>query len=169
MRTFLTAALAATLSMPAMAQTCDDDKVASAPASRFKQGSGETVTDSKTGLTWLRCGLGMRWDGASCTGQTLTYDWHSAQRAIEELNRAKRGGRSDWRLPTAAELQSIVETQCFKPAINLDVFPYTPESGFWTDTEAAGFNPRAMIIHFIHGGEYVANKNQSWRVRPVAD
>lgn len=151
-----------------MAQKCDSKKAQTAPQSRFEVNSEGTVTDTQTKHVWLRCALGMRWDGTTCEGQTLTYSWNAANEAIDELNANKVGGYDNWRLPTQAELQGIVEQQCFKPAINLKAFPFTPESGFWTSTNSPGVNSRAIIVHFIHGQEYIANKSQAWRVRPIA-
>ncbi len=169
LRTLIISFLLGSLAMPAMAQKCDSNKAATAPMSRFKDSGNGTITDTQTKYVWLRCALGMHWNGTTCEGKTLTYDWNSANNVIDELNAKKLGGHSNWRLPTQAELQGIVEQQCFKPAINLKAFPFTPESGFWTATVSPGFNPRAMIVHFIHGQEYVANKSQAWRVRPIAD
>ena len=168
LRGLVVSLLLGTLALPAVAQKCDVSKPATAPASQFKINANGTVTDAKNKLVWLRCGLGMSWNGSSCEGQTLSYDWNAAKEAVRELNTKKVAGRSDWRLPKLSELQSIVEKQCFKPAINLDVFPFTPESGFWSSTESAGINPRAMMVLFIQGQEYVANKKQNWRIRPVA-
>ncbi len=168
LRGLVVSLLLGTLALPALAQKCDVSKPATAPLSQFKFDDNGTVTDAKNKLVWLRCGLGMSWNGSSCEGQTLSYAWNEAQEAVRELNTKKVAGRSDWRLPKLSELQSIVEKQCFKPAINLDAFPFTPESGFWSSTESAGVNPRAMMVLFIHGQEYVANKKQSWRIRPVA-
>jgi len=169
LRGLLVSLLLGTLALPALAQKCDVSKPATAPLSQFKFDDKGTVTDAGNKLVWLRCALGMSWNGSSCEGQTLSYDWNEAQEAVRELNTKKVAGRSDWRLPKLSELQSIVEKQCFKPAINLDAFPFTPESGFWSSTESAGVNPRAMMVLFLHGQEYVANKNQNWRIRPVAD
>lgn len=170
LRAFIISFLLASLVLPVQAaQMCDASKAATAPMSRFKENATGTITDTQSKRVWLRCALGMSWNGSTCEGQTLTYDWRSANAAIDELNAKKIGGHKNWRLPSVTELQGIVESQCFKPAINLDAFPYSPESGFWTKTEAPGIKPRAMIVHFIHGQDYVANKNQSWRVRPIAD
>lgn len=168
LRGLVVSLLLGTLALPALAQKCDVSKPATAPLSQFKVNSNGTVTDSKSKRVWLRCSLGMSWNGSSCEGKTLAYDWNAAKDAVGELNAKKVAGRSDWRLPKLSELQSIVEKQCFKPAINLDAFPFTPESGFWSSTELAGTSSRAMMVLFIHGQAYVANKRQSWRVRPVA-
>ncbi len=168
LRSLLVSLLLGILALPAVAQKCDDSKSATAPSKQFKINDNGTVTDSKNKRVWLRCGLGMSWNGSSCEGKTLSYSWAAAVEAVNELNADKVAGRSDWRLPRLPELQSIVEKQCFKPAINLEVFPFTPESGFWSSTESAGVNPRAMMVLFIHGQEYVANKSQNWRIRPVA-
>ena len=164
------ALLTAFLSINVVAQTCDTSKTASTPASRFQDNGDGTLTDSKTGKVWLRCALGAQWNGSSCENLTSTYSYRQARSALDELNDQKQAGRNNWRLPTADELAGIVETRCFKPAVNLDVFSYSPESGFWTgDTEQGAVSRRAWIVHFLHGGRYIANQSQSWRVRPVAD
>lgn len=164
------ALLTACLSVSAFAQTCDTSKAETTPASRFKDNGDGTLTDTQTKKTWLRCALGANWNGSSCENLTTTFRYVDARAAVDELNQQRVAGRSNWRLPTADELSGIVETRCFKPAINLDVFSYSPESGFWTgDTEQGAVSLRAWIVHFLHGGRYISNQNQSWRVRPVAD
>ena len=169
-RSLFVAALVGGLTMPAMAQDCDAKKPATAPMSRFKVSSdGASVTDTKSHKTWLRCVVGMSWDGSSCTGQSHTYTWSDSLDVIKEVNDKKVGGRGDWRLPTVEELNSIVEKQCFKPAINLELFPYSPDSGFWTDSSVEGVQPRVWIVHFLHGQQYIANKKQDWRIRLIGD
>lgn len=157
-------------SLPVMAeQLCDSKKTATAAMSRFKDGGKGTLVDTQGQRVWLRCSLGMNWTGSSCEGTSLTYNWNAAQAAVAELNVKQMAGRSNWRLPTVEELNAIVERQCFKPAINLDAFPFSPEAGFWSSTTAVGINARAWIVHFLHGQQYIANQAQDWRVRPVAD
>ncbi len=168
LRSLIISVLISGLSMPAMAQDCDSSKPATAPMSRFKAGANGIITDKNNGNVWLRCPVGMKWENDSCGGNSLTYTWREAVVVIEELNAQKLAGRSDWRLPTIAELKSIVESRCFKPAIDLKAFPYSPESGFWTDTPVEGVQPRAWVVHFLNGKQYIANKNQTWRVRLIA-
>ncbi len=157
------------LVMPAYAQKCDASKTATAPFSRFSDAASATIIDNKNRNIWLRCPVGMSWDGSSCAGISLKYTWAEAVVTVEELNEKKLAGRTDWRLPTVDELASVVELRCFKPAIDLKAFPYSPESGFWTDTAVDGVQPRAWVVHFLHGRPYVANKSQTWRLRLIAD
>ncbi len=165
----LAAALGFALSAPVLAQKCDTNMAETAPSSRFKADANGALKDTKLNKTWLRCTIGMSWNGHTCTGQTLTYKWNDALGVIDEMNQKKVAGRSNWRLPTVDELESITEKRCFKPAINLEAFPYSPESGFWTDTRSEGVQPRAWVVHFLNGNRYVAHKKQDWRVRLIAD
>lgn len=153
----------------AQEQKCDTSKPATAPMSHFKVGPEGALIDVKSQKSWLRCAVGMSWDGSSCTGQSLTYTWSGALEVVNEFNTSKVGGRSNWRLPKVEELNSIIEKRCFKPAINLEAFPFSPEAGFWSDSSVEGVQPRVWIVHFLHGQQYIANKQQSWRIRLIAD
>jgi len=61
---------------------------------QFKDNGDGTITDHATGLTWMQADSG--------TGM----DWPTALEYSENLNYA---GHSDWRLPNAKELQSILD------------------------------------------------------------
>ena len=63
----------------------------------FADNEDGTITDSATGLMWSQddSGVGM--------------DWEDALAWVEEMNDANYLGYSDWRLPNAKELQSIVD------------------------------------------------------------
>lgn len=156
------------LLLPVYAQKCDSSKSATAPFSQFSNAASATITDNKNKNTWLRCPVGMAWDGSSCGGISLKYTWTEALVEVDELNAKQYAGRNDWRLPTVEELITVVEQRCFKPAIDLKAFPYSPESGFWTDTLVDGVQPRAWVVHFLNGNQYIANKNQTWRLRLIA-
>ena len=60
----------------------------------FRDNADGTITDRATGLTWQKAdsGKGMNWHDALAYAEGLTL-----------------GGHSDWRLPSAKELQSIVD------------------------------------------------------------
>jgi len=69
----------------------------------FHDNGDGTVTDRATGLTWMKRDSGHLRAGAKGDGR---LDWEQALAWAEGL---EYGGRSDWRLPNAKELQSIVD------------------------------------------------------------
>ncbi len=101
------------LANTASAQTCKTDSItATTPDSRFEiLAGGSEVKDKRTGLIWQRCSLRQTWDGSTCTGTAKSYNWQQA------LSQAQALGNG-YRLPNIKELQSIVEQQCYNPAIN---------------------------------------------------
>jgi hypothetical protein len=98
------------------------------------------VTDTATGLTWKRCSEGQSWDGATCAGSAMYHTW---QQALQVADTASYAGQSDWRLPNAKELASIVEQACYSPAIDEAVFPATPSSYYWSSSPGASNAGRA--------------------------
>ncbi|ABJ76926.1 PF07603 family protein [Leptospira borgpetersenii serovar Hardjo-bovis str. Sponselee] len=87
-----------------------------------------TVRDQNTGLLWSQCSEGQ---AGGCIGASLDLDWSAALNACNVLNLA---GRTNWRLPNANELLSIVDFNNNNPAINVAFFPNTPNSNYWTST-----------------------------------
>ena len=153
----------------AQTQVCSDKQKATTPSSRFEN-HGAALYDQQLKKMWLRCAAGMQWNGKHCAGKTSTHNYTEALVVIDQVNRQKAGGKNTWRLPTRDELLSIVEKRCHNPAINLEVFSYSPQSGFWTSTENPGLlSTRMEIVHFLFGEAFIANKSQSWRVRLIAD
>lgn len=69
----------------------------------FKDNRDSTITDSATGLTWMQVDSGKLKAGAAKDGK---MDWSQALEFAENLEFA---GHSDWRLPNAKELHSIVD------------------------------------------------------------
>jgi len=73
-----------------------------------------------------------------------TTNFRDAVNALTGANRLC--GASDWRLPTANELQSLVDYQAQNPAIDTTWFPNTPAAAYWT------------------GENYVPNASGAWNV-----
>ncbi|WP_437738095.1 DUF1566 domain-containing protein [Sorangium sp. So ce1335] len=95
----------------------------------------EWALDSSTGLVWQRQhALG-------------TFDWSGALAHCEELTLA---GKSDWRLPSAKELLSIVDDQRLGPATDPEIFSKA-SSSFWSSTPALGSADRAIVVNFNNG------------------
>ena len=96
-------------------------------ASRFET-HADTVYDKRTDLTWMRCSYGQTWtEGGGCSGAVKLLNWDSAMALRLPRDAA-------WRLPGKDELESIVATNCKRPAINETMFPQTPSIQFWTST-----------------------------------
>lgn len=153
-----------TLLLPVLAQAkpCDlkDNE-------RFKV-TGGTVVDTKSGLTWMRCALGSSWQGDNCVGDAHGYSWREARMQLEIHNSAQKlEGDNRWRMPSLKELQSLVELQCYDPAIHRSAFPQTPPTGFWSSTPYDGYDRGAWLVYFMHGESYLGNINQNWAVRGV--
>ncbi len=148
-------------------QTCNANIQATTPDSRFTT-TAETVTDTKTGLMWMRCSLGQSGGGCS-TGNATQYNWQQALESVAVTNATSPGGYNDWRLPNIKELASIAELQCYDPAINLTIFPNTLGSYYWSSSPYADFNDSAWVVSFFYGSGYDNSKNENRYVRLVRD
>ena len=117
----------------------------------FIDNGNETITDNATGLMWQK------------TDDGLARDWENALSYAENL---ELGGYTDWRLPNAKELQSLVDyTRCpditQSPAIN-PLFNCTeiddPDGNpgqypyYWTGTtHLDGVNPCSAAVYIAFG------------------
>lgn len=155
-------ALILATSQLAHAQICKTDSIiATTPDSRFTPiGNGAEVKDKVTGLIWQRCSIGQTWDGNTCTGNATSHTWQQA------LTVAKNLGKG-YRLPNIKELASIVEEQCYDPAINSKTFPNTPSNWYWSSSPNAYYNGNAWGVYFHDGNDGDPYKNGSSYVRAV--
>lgn len=130
----------------------------------FRKNGDGTVMD-KNNRQWMRCSLGQTWDGETCRGEALRF---SREDAITEAEEMSFAGQSDWRLPTANELKTLVycstERQmalsddnsggsCMgsykRPTIDEKVFPGNPPEWFWTST--TGSSEDVYFVSFANG------------------
>ncbi|MCI5219362.1 MAG: DUF1566 domain-containing protein [Candidatus Electrothrix sp. LOE2] len=133
-------------------QTCQPDSIpASTPDSRLVDNGNGTITDLKTGLMWKQCLEGV--SGNLCeTGSPSSFTWQEALQQPGVVNNAGGfAGYTDWRLPNIRELDTLVEEQCYDPAINLNRFPNTPSSGVWSGSPNAGYSDGAWLVNFNGG------------------
>jgi len=154
----------------AIAQTCKPTTIlASTPSSDFIDNGNGTLTHTKTGLMWKRCSEGQTWNGTTCTGAAATYTWSAALGQAVTLNNAGGfAGFSDWRAPNLKELASIVEAQCYYPAINLTMFPATVNLGvYWSATPSVATGTKAWAEDFSQGGPGVYLKSSAHELRLV--
>lgn len=147
---------------------CYNSADANTPSHRFKDKVYGTIFDTKTGLTWSRCPLGMNWDKGHCRDVPDRMNWNEADSTIIGLNhKGGYAGFRDWRLPTLEELSSLVESKCYEPAINTVIFPNTPNIGFWSSTPDKQHRHGAWLVYFLNGSRYMGNRDYEWAIRMV--
>ncbi|MCI5117626.1 MAG: DUF1566 domain-containing protein [Candidatus Electrothrix sp. LOE1_4_5] len=150
MRTFLLLICLSLAVTVHAAQVCQTDSMpASTPDSQLIDNGDGTITDSKTGLMWKQCLEGV--SGNLCdTGSPASFTWQEALQQPGVVNKAGGfAGHTDWRLPNIRELVSLVEEQCYDPAINLNRFPNTPSSSVWSGSPSPS---AAWYVNFNSGG-----------------
>jgi hypothetical protein len=150
------------------AQTCKPDSIpASTPDSQLVDNGNGTITDSKTSLMWKKCLEGL--SGSNCeSGSAGSFTWQEAlQQPIAVNTSGGFAGHSDWRLSNINELVSIVEEQCYDPAINLSRFPNTPSSYVWSGSPYASSSDSAWNVHFYSGSYSSGSRGSVSAVRLV--
>jgi hypothetical protein len=139
-------------------------------ASRFIL-KGSEVRDTRTGLTWQRCSVGMTWnDRQGCTGrQTLM--------GLKEALKAAETAGPGWRVPSINELYSLIDKQCGKPPVDAKVFPDLRSTGkeelnseedriYWTSSEL-GVAGLTYYVDFTTGDVDAHSKGYSLAARLV--
>jgi hypothetical protein len=132
------------------------------PTGDFIDNQDGTVTHKTTGLAWMRCALGQKWTGSSCSGTASTYTYDQAVALKRSF-----AGHSDWRVPNIAELQTIVERGNYNPANNTEMFPNTPSNSFWSSSPRVGYTDFTWLVDFYYGVVSVNDRYYSFPVRLV--
>lgn len=160
---------------------------------RFLNRKRGVVVDGKTGLMWMACSIGQKWENGRCVGEADQYFWSEAVNLAKDTNYANY---SDWRLPTRTELHSIVDCskgrvgfkigqdgkmlrkqgvlqngKCLagssSPTIDRSLFPATPASVFWSYNHSAKNDYSAWAVFFNSGYQYDYNTSNEGYVRLV--
>jgi len=128
----------------------DNDYLINAPS--FTNNGSDTVTDDNTLLMWQRQDDGTQrtWANAGtyCSGLSL-------------------GGHSDWRLPGAFELHSIVDYGNSSPSIDTTYFPSTQSTYYWSSNFRSDYPPRAWRLNFSVGSVSEDQNDNIYYVRCV--
>lgn len=129
----------------------------------FSDNGDGTITDSATGLMWSQddSGTGMNWEEALA--------WVAQKNAENYL------GHSDWRLPNAKEMQSILDYNRAPDATNsaaidplFHISQITNEAGqidypwFWTSTTHIKSNGGGQTAVYISFGRATGYMNNTW-------
>jgi len=129
---------------------------------QFIDNGDGTITDTTTGLMW------------SSTDSGVGMDWEDALEWVQQKNKENYLGYSNWRLPNAKELQSIVDytrspDTSNSAAINpiFEVSEITNEAGekdypfYWTGTtheKSNGIGDSVVYISFGRALGYMSNR-----------
>ena len=141
----------------------------------------ECVKDNLTGLTWEgKPTSGLRaasntytnydntaaaqfWNGSAYVNPTQTQIDAATNTVgyVNSVNASALCGYTDWRLPTADELQGIVDYSVALPGPTVDVswFPNTVGDDYWSSPPYVGNASYAWFVNFglgsvIYGGRY---------------
>lgn len=110
-----------------------------------------TVVDRSTKLLWQQ-------------SENARMSWQAAVDRCEGLTLA---GRSDWRLPSKEELLGLVDRKRTDPAIDIQYFPKTKSTAYWTSSRE---EDRIFGVGFSDGEEFVFGGTElALYVRCVAD
>jgi len=121
------------------------------PPSYTDNGDG-TITDNVTGLIWQK------------EDDDVLRSWADAVTCCGDLTLA---GYSNWRLPSAYELMSIVNCDTYYPSIDTTYFPGTNASDYWSSTTSVINLSNAWYVYFYLGRVYERSKSDSYYVRCV--
>jgi hypothetical protein len=127
------------------------------PEPRFED-LGELVHDRLTNLIWTK----------SANLAEFPLDWQESLDFVADMNRARRFGFNDWRMPNRRELRSLISHQTRLPALP-DGHPFSDvfANWYWTSTTAAPANDHAWYVNLDGGRLFFGGKDQSFMFWPV--
>ena len=122
------------------------------------------VRDNQSGLIWE---IKNR-DRESISFYAKRLSWKDIrEQFIDPLNEEMFGGFSDWRLPTAKELSTLMITSTRVPIVDIDYFPYTRPDSYWTGLFRTDTPDYACHVDFYLGNVHYSPKSQKNYVRAV--
>ena len=125
--------------------------VATGPANGQFLAREHLVIDLRSGVEWMRCSVGLQWNGTRCDGKIIRLNHDDVAKAIVIANEQLGG---NWRLPSREELEGLVCAACKTIKIDSESFPQTAPEPYWTG-EVNGFAARHFwSVNFMTGHSY---------------
>lgn len=106
--------------------------------------------------------VGVR-DGGQCR-----FSRCDAAGYIKEINNRGLCGSKQWRLPTFAELETLLDRDFYDPVINQRVFIHTQPGRYMTSTATASNSPLIMYIDFFNGASFGGRRDLGYYIRLVS-
>ena len=163
-------AFAGTVQLPETGQTSsygtNDDgalhKGVAWPSPRFRDNTNGTVTDSLTGLIWLK--------NASCLDGRWTVALDDAgSLANGQCGLTDGSTAGQWRLPNVKELESLVNSGPSNTAtwLNTQGFSGVQSGHYWYSTTYAPATGDAWYVNMHDGHVYWSHKSNDYYIWPV--
>jgi hypothetical protein len=139
-------------------QEADTDMTVGSDLNRFKDNADGTVTDTRTGLMWVKNGWRLEFFAATT--------WEVAQEKCKQFYFA---GHDDWSLPTLGEWKTIIDAKVVAPAL-VEPNPFENiiiHMPYWTRTELINYPARAYVVQLYAGNVHQMGKSELAFVLPV--
>lgn len=126
-------------------------------------GSDDVVVDNVSGLMWTKCTLnagGSLSTQDNCGDVGGTSPQVTRSTAISHCESLTYAGYSDWRVPSAPELFTLVNFNSGNPAIDITLFPGTPAIFIYTDSF---WGPLSVIFYWtVDTGTVFGTDDSNW-------
>ena len=128
---------------------------------RFKDNGDKTITDTKTGLMW------MKEDSYLHSGHWV--NWFKSIQFIKQMNKEGFANEYDWRLPTIDQLTTLYEmdkmnSKVLGKGMNIHIDPIFAKEGsgsIWSIDENGNHNAFGLV--FNTGKRFNSSKNSTFR------
>lgn len=142
----------------------------------FASKDGEMIWDKGSGLVWLRCSVGQRWNGRTCSGAAQEFNFDDAlalARKMRETNGLREN--STWTIPSIKDLTGLISCSngstyrqekinggkttlwhtcpddAVAPVIDPGAFPNIVSGWYWSSTEDQGNPARGWSLYTDNG------------------
>ncbi|MBQ6976190.1 MAG: DUF1566 domain-containing protein [Selenomonadaceae bacterium] len=113
------------------------------------------IRDSETGLDWEVKSL----DAENFRFYNRTLNWFAfTEKYISQLNEMNYGGFDDWRIPSKAELRSLIDYSKTSPAFPQEIFKTLTAQDYWCGTTYGLRDDCGWVINLNIGAATAKNK-----------